>query len=914
MRRVFRILGGPRRIRREVDDELAFHLEMRTRRLMETGMTRDAAEREALRQFGDVDTVRQGCVTMDEQRERASSRANLFAEARQDVAYSLRSLARNAGFAAVVVIALAAGIGASTAIFTLIDAVLLRTLPVAHPEQLVVIGNPARVGGASHGGVRTDLLSYPLYRDVRERNHVFRDVSATGRTGRIDARIDETGGELEHPSGRFVSGNYFSVLGVGPAHGRLFDGGEDQTTGASPVAVISDAYWSRRFRRDPSAVGRTIVVDGSRLTIIGVARTGFTGEIVGIPTDIWIPVTMQDVLRPNDKMLTDRTADWLIVVGRLAPGATLAQARQEIPELIERAVVAGSPGTIAQTFLSSAPRYYVQSGATGVSRLRLTFQAPLLTLMAGVVLLLCIVCANVATLLLARSIARGREMAVRLTLGANRGRLVRQLLTESAVLAALGATAGSCVAWWGSRGLLALSGGAQGSLDLGIDLRVLGFTVGASVGAVLLFGLAPALRAARVDLAATMRAGATAVSRGGLGARGQRAPLGRLLIVSQVALSVVLLSGAAMLVRSLRNVRNVDVGLDREHLIVADLDITARGYRWERTSTLATTLRDRLSALPGVRAVAFSENGVFSGNESSTTIEMPGFAPRSSDDTVVAYDQVSAGYTTAIGGRLVGGRELGPRDEGALARTVVVNEAFANFYFPNGRAVGKYFHISDSLTIQIAGVVSDVRDHSLTEPPPRRVYFPFVHHDAQLGTPVTFVVEVRTAGDPADLVQAVRRTVAAVDPDLPIDAINPLTTLMQDSIRAERLVAQLAAAFGVLALLLAAIGLYGVMSYATVRRTGEIGLRVALGARQSDVLRLVVREAMVLVVAGVAIGLPLAFASSRLLRTQLHGVSPTDAPSMTAAAVVLIVSGLAATLLPAVRASRVSPTEALRAE
>jgi predicted permease len=928
VRKVFRIPVGRARIPRDVDDELAFHLEMRAQRLIAAGWSPDAAPQEALRQFGDVAAVRHDCVIMDEQRERAMKRAYVMEEFQQDVVYALRTLRRNIGFTLVIVCALAIGIGANTAIFTLINAVLVRSLPVQHPEQLVAIGNPVRVNSFSQGSPRTDLLAYPVYKDIRDHNRSFTGVLATGRAGRLDVRIDGTNGEFEHPRGRFVSANYFSVLGIRPAAGRVFNGTEDETPGSSPVATISHGYWTRRFHNDPAAIGRSIVVQGVRVTIIGVTLPSFTGEIVGASPDLWLPIGMQDALHPHQRVLNDLTSSWLLGLGRLAPGVTLEQARKEMTTLIERSIVSRATGTNGPAFLASKPKYYVSDGSKGFSRVRSTFHAPLLTLMIGVGLLLCIICANVANLLLARSIARGREMAVRLALGADRPRLVRQLLTESVVLALFGGAVGMFVAMWGSRGLLVLAaGGGTLPIDLAMDGWVLAFTLALSFAAVLLFGLVPALRASRVDLASTMRAGAHSVAGSALGHRGQRAPLGKLLIAGQVALSVVLLVGASMLVRSLRNVQSVDVGLDRDHLLVLDVDINARGYTivppgkplgttpsGPSLSSLVHTLRERFEALPGVVAVGYSENGIFSGTESGTSIEIPGFAMRTSDDSSVAYDQASPGYVNAIGGKVLQGRDLAASDEGQLARIALVNHALAQFYFPNQSAVGKFLHTQDSIAIQIVGVIADTRDHELEGTPARRMYFPYAHHDTLLGVPGSLRFEIRVAGDPAAFVQSVRRKVVAFDPALPIDGIDPLPTLMRQSISEERLVAQLATAFGVLALLLAGVGLYGVMTYAISRRTGEIGLRVALGAQRSNVLNMVLVDALRLVGVGVAIGLPLALASTRLLRTQLHGIDSIDPVSIAVAVGVLSSSAVVAVLIPALRAARVSPIVALRTE
>jgi len=914
VRRVFRLPFGSARIEQEVDDELTFHLEMRAQRLIAAGWDPDRARQEALRQFGDIGTVREDCVTMDEQRERAMQRANVIGELQQDLVYALRTLRRNVGFTALIVGALAVGIGANTAIFTLINAVLIRRLAVSHPEQLITIGVPTRTNSMSQGSPRTDLLSYPLYRDLRDHNQVLSGLLATGRPGRLDVRIGDASGGVEHPRGRMVTANYFSVLGVRPARGRVFDGSEDRVIGAAPMIVISDGYWTRRFKNDPNIVGRTILVNDIKMAIIGVAPASFTGEVVGLAPDMWLPLSMFDAIHPNQRVLNDRSTSFLLGLGRLAPGATLAGAEKALQPLMKQSIVDNAIGSTGKDFLASAPKYYFSSGATGFSPVRGTFQAPLFTLMIGVGLLLCIICANVANLLLARSIARGREMAVRLALGANRVRLIRQLLTESIVLAVIGAVTGMILAWWGSRGLLVLAAGGRQSLDLGLDLWVLGFTLALSVIAVLLFGLVPALRASRVDLATTMRANAHSVAGSALGSRGQRAPLGKLLIAGQVALSVILLIGAAMLVRSLRNVQTIDVGMDRDHLLIADVDIRARGYSADRWAALVHELHDRMAQIPGVAAVGYSENGIFSGTESGTTITVPGFTPKTPQDSVIAYDQASPGYINAIGGHLLAGRDLQPSDEGHLARIALVNQSLAKFYFPNQSAVGKYLHTQDSLTIQIVGVLADTRDHDLDGASARRAYFPYVHRDTMIGVPGSLRFEIRTRGEPSALVQDVRRAITAVDPTLAVGGIDPLTSLMKQSIAQERLLAQLATAFGTLALLLAGVGLYGVMTYAISRRTGEIGLRVALGAQRSDVLRMVLVDALRLVAIGLIVGLPLALFSTRALRTQLHGIEAIDPLSIAAAVSVLGLSAVVAVLVPALRASRVPPIVALRAD
>jgi predicted permease len=914
MRRALRLIFRRAQIAEAVDDELAFHLDMRTQRLIACGMPPEAAHREALRQFGDLESVRRDCVTFDEERERTMRRRNYSDELRQDVAYAARTLRRNVGFSLVVVLTLALGIGANTAIFTLINAVLLRPLDVPNASQLVAIGNPARVGSMSQGGPRFDLISYPLYQVLRQRAPMFQGVLASGRADRVDLVVD--GREAEHPRTRYVSGNYFTVLGVPAALGRTFGDEEDRARGASPVVVISYDYWTRRFAADRGAIGKKILINEVPMTVIGIARDGFRGEIVGTSYDVWLPITMQPVLMPNQKYLDDWSTSWLLLLGRLRPGATMEQARAAVATIARQAIVdhvsAFKYSPPANVFASArTDTVIVESGTRGFSRVRSNFHAPLLILMAGVALLLLIVCANVANLLLARSIARGREIGVRLALGAGRGRLVRQLLTESLVLALVGAAGGLLVASWGSRLLVTLAAdGGRIPLDLGLDWQVLAFTLLVSLAAVALFGLAPALRASRVDLATTMRAHTRAVS-GGLGAStGHGIPAAKLLIAAQVALSVVLLTGATLLVRSLRTLEQQPTGLDREHLLIVDLDVGSRGYATARRNALVEELAARFGRIAGVVGVSYSENGIFSGTESQTNVAVEGFTARATDDTMVAYDQVGPHYATAIGARLLQGRDLEPSDNDQTGYVALVNESFARFFFPGGNAVGKWLK-TDSTSIQIVGVINDVQDHDLRRAPVRRYYVPYLHAQGQ---PAAARYEIRTSGEPARIGPEVRRVVTAVDPRLPIDDVAPLSSLMRQSVTQERLLARLATGFGLGALLLAAIGLYGVMTYAVTRRTGEIGLRVALGAQRPGVVRLVVGDALRVVLLGFAVGLPVALGSLRLLGSQLHGIGTTDPISISVSLGVLVVSALIAVLVPALRASRVSPIVALREE
>jgi predicted permease len=915
----FRLQHGPQRVERDVDTELGFHLDMRTQRLIEHGLDPASARAQALRQFGDWDQVRSELVAIDSQQAKTDKRANYLAELRQDTVYAVRALRHNLGFALVVVLSLAIGIGANTAIFTLIDALLLRPLPVPEPDRLVVIGDPRRTNSASDGSLRTDLFSYPVYVDLSRRPQLLEGLAATGRTGRLDVTIDQAtspsarstldAAEAEHPRGRLVSGNYFAVLGVPTWIGRPLTVDDDRSANGSPVAVISYAYWQRRFQGDRGVLGRTITINRIPFTIVGVTPPGFHGEVVGRMTDIWMPLTVQPGLAKQD-WLTKPNTCWLLLVGRRSAGVTLAQVQAAYPTIVWRALAASIPSPDAMAGLTKE-ELSVAAGARGLSPIRALYAEPLTTLMAAVGLVLLVVCANVANLLLARGAARERELSVRMALGAGRVRVVRQLLTESLILGLLGGAAGLLLAIWGSQALLRLAANGAGAipLDVRMDWRVLGFTLALTGATAVLFGLAPALRATRVELGTSLRSGGRGTTGGLLGGPG-RIGAGKLLVVLQVALSLILLVGIGMLVRSTRELTKVDPGLARDRLLIVTVDAAPTGLEGEPLAGLARTLLERVRAIPGVAAASFSENGIFSGTESATNLQVVGFSPRTEDDTMANYDRVGPGYVTAIGARLVDGRDFTDRDDEHAPRVALINATMAAFYFPRGDAIGHRL-VVDSASYEVVGVVADTKDHELRQAPARRMYLPAY----QAGPiPLEFTLELRATGDPTQLMTAVRRELQAANASLLVLNNDPLSTLMRQSISQDLLVARVASFFGALALGLAALGLYGVMMYATLRRTSEFGLRMALGADNARVRGMVLGEALTLVAGGAVVGVPLALAASRLLRSQLYGVGPIDLPSIAAALGVLLVSAAIAGYLPAARAARVGPLEALRVE
>ncbi len=904
-------VSNRRSVEREVDDELAFHLEMRTQALIARGLAPDAARAVALETFGDVERVRLSCVTHDQERLTAMRRATFLDELQQDLSFAARTLRRNAGFLVVVVLTIALGIGANAAVFSLVNAVLLRPLPVPGARELVAVGDAGAVGAVSHQSNPSDFLfGGESYSWLRDSSRVFRGLAASGRADRIEVRTESSQAEPDRPRARFVSANYFQVLQVAAQRGRLFDGTEDRAIGAAPVAVISHAYWIRKLGSDPAAIGRELIINNVRVTVTGVTAPAFQGEVVGQSIDLFFPLTMQPVLMERHPWYRQPEAYWLTLLGRRLPGLSM----EDITAAVQRDVHAfyRSKGEWTEKEIT-AVEMPVSDGSRGFSRLRASYGTALITLMAGVGLLLLVICANVANLMLARAMARGREMSVRVAIGAGRGRLVRQMLVEALLLGGLGAAVGLLLARWGRAAILALvsDGGSPIPLGAPVDAMVVGYTAALALFATLLFGVAPALRASRVDLASALRAHARSMS-GTLGRRVAGLGSGRILITAQVALSLVLLIGASLLVRSLQSVQRVDTGIDREHLATVEVDLTERGYEGERLATFLRDAEARIRAVPGVTDVSWSELGIFSGSESGTTFTIPGYTATSERDTSAAYDRVGAGYAKALGARILRGRDITAADLDGRAPVMLVNATFAKFYFGNGDPISRAVRLNDSATVQIVGVVSDIRDRSLTDSMKRRFYLP--GRGSPFGEPGQASFLVRVAGDAAPLVPQLRAAVLAADPLIPIEAAVAVSDVMRQSIREERLLARLASAFGVLALLLASIGLYGVMSYAVQRRTSEIGLRTALGASRSVVVRHVLGDALRLVATGAAIGLPLGMGSSALLRSQLHGVGLMDPGSAVVAVVVLGMSAFAASLLPALRASRVSPMVSLQQE
>ena len=892
-------------VEQELDEELRFHVEREAEKYERQGMSREAALRRARLDFGGVEQMKEASRDV-----RGTARLESIV---RDLRYAIRSLTSRPAFTLTVIATLALGIGANTAIFTLVDALVLRPLPVSHPEQLVMVSDPTQVNNNNVGDPVTDFVSFLLYQDVRTHNSVFTDMYATGWSGPIDVQIGAgAGATAEQPRARFVTGNFFSVLGVAAYAGRTFTAAEDESPGQDPVAVLTYDYWQRRFSGSFSAIGSIMRINDVAVTIIGVTPPGFRGDVVGQPLDFWLPMMMDPVIQPGMNVLNDRAWSWLMVMGRLKPGVTLEQARREIPVVEANAVREHLSGIDLSRFeenLKGDP-IHVDPGARGFSERRAEYAKALWVMMAAVGLVILVVCANVSSLMLARIVARGREMTVRMTLGAGRGQLIQQMLIESTALAVVSSVLGLFAAAWGTRVLLTSVTSAANpvAIDTTPDARVLAFTATLTLACVLLFGLLPAFRATRVDLATSLRSQGRNLM-GAARVAGGRIPFGRALVVSQIALSMLLLIGGGLLVRSMQQLLHSDIGVDRDHVVAVRVRTSRSPYVGARLTRLRRDLVDRVSQLPGVDAAAFADHALFSGGASNYPVDVSGFTPQADTERFVSLDRVGPNFFHAIGARLIRGRDIEPSDF-ETGRVIVINETMARRYFGNRDPLGATVTL-DSVPRTIVGVVKDFQSSDVRGKPRREMYL--VYNDPHQGESGQAKLAVHVRGDPSRFVGSIRRAIEDVAPTLPI-AVDPVNDLVRGTVSEDVLLVQVTLFFCVVTLVLAALGLYGVTSYSTSQRTSEFGLREALGAEPGDVTRMVLGEAVRVAIIGVLIGVPLGLAATRLIRSQLFGVGTVDLPSLGIAIVVLVATAVAASYLPARRAAKVGPLEALRLE
>ena len=891
-------------VEQELEAELRFHIEHEAEKYERQGMSHESAMRRARLEFGGVEQMKEATRDM-----RGTARLESIG---RDLRYAIRSLKSRPAFTLTVVATLALGIGANTAIFTLVDALLLRPLRVSHPEQLVIVSDPAQVNNNDVGDPVTDFVSFLLYRDVRAGNTVFTDMYASGWSGPIDVKIGAgTDATAEQPHARFVTGNFFSVLGVPAYAGRTFTAAEDESPAQDPVVVLTYDYWQRRFSGSFSAIGSIMRVNDVAVTIIGVTPPGFAGDIVGQPLDFWLPMMMDPVIQPGMNLLNDRAWSWLMMMGRLKPGVALAKARQEVSAIEANAIREHLSGLELSQFeerLKQTP-IHVVSGARGFSERRAEYAKSLWVLMAAVGLVILVVCANVSSLMLARTVARGREMTVRLTLGASRGRLVQQMLIEGTVLAIASSVLGLLAATWGTRVLLASVSSASNpiAIDTAPDARVLAYTAAMTLASVLLFGLLPAFRATRVDLATSLRS----QGRNLMGtARVGHIPFGRALVVAQIALSMLLLIGGGVLARSMQQLLHSDIGVDRDHVVAVRVRTTRSQYVGPRLTQFRRDLAERVGRLPGVDAAAFADHGLFSGGASGFHVDVSGFVPQADSERQVSLDRVGPNFFHAIGARLIRGRDIELRDLVTGPPAVVINETMAKQYFAARDPLGGTV-TCDSVRYTIVGVVRDFQSSDVRGQRRREMYL--VYSNPRTGESGQAKLAVHVRGDPSRFVEPIRRAIEDVDRTLPI-FVNPVNDLVRGTVSQDVLLEQLTMFFGVVTLVLAALGLYGVTAYSTSQRTSEFGLREALGAEPGDVTRMVLGEAVRVAMVGVLIGVPVGLAATRLIRAQLFGVGTIDVPSLSLAIAALLVTAVVASYLPARRAANVGPLEALRLE
>ena len=827
---------------------------------------------------------------------------------RQDFRFALRSLRRAPAFTFVIVATLGLGVGANTAIFSLMDQVLLRMLPVRDPAALVLLDGPGPFSGRSNG---PQVFSVPMFRGLQEGS---RDV-VEGLFARFETSATlAVGRQSERISAELVSGGYFPLLGVPAVLGRTLGPEDDRAPAGHPVAVLSYGFWQRRFGGQSNVLNQDIRINGHPMTIVGVAARDFGGVEMSAAVDVFVPLMMKAQMTPTWDDLDSWRSRWINVMGRLKPGvspdeaaAALNVAYRQLLQEDLKTITRLPGGTFRERFL--AKNLQVLPGAKGRSQLRSQFSTPLVVLMGMVGLVLLIACANVANLLLARAASQQKEVAIRLALGAGRWRVVRTRLTECAVLAAAGAVLGVIVAWW-TTGLLIETlpfDRAARTLSSEPDGRVVLFALAVSSVTALLFGLAPAFQATKPALTAALKDDAGTVAGSGRQARFRKG-----LVVVQVALSVLLLAGAGLFARSLYNLRTLNPGFVTENLLQFSVDPALSGYSRERAQSLFTQMRDQLAMLPGTVSVSAAVVPAMTESMWSSTVNVQGYQRKEGEDTNPAVNAVTPGHFATMGMPLVAGRDFRQTDLLGAPQVAVVNETMAKYFWGEETPVGRRFGWgrSEDYAIEVIGVVRDSKFGTLRDEIPRFVYTPYMQQEAL--DQMTFYV--RTRGDAGGVPAAARQVVQRLDPSLPIFDMKTMEAQVDESLFLERLVAALSMLFGGLATALAAVGLYGVMSYTVSRRTREIGIRMALGAARGSVLWMVLREVAIMATSGIVLGVPVAIGLSRFVQSQLYGLSPADPATLSLAAVVLTGVALLAGYVPARRATRVDPIRALRYE
>jgi predicted permease len=839
----------------------------------------------------------------------------------RDLRFSLRGMGKSPGFAATVIATLALGIGANTAIYSFMDAILLRALPVQNPESLVVLNwhskdHPPVIHSMTGSNFRDPKLGqtspnfpYQAFEFLRDNNPVFSSIFAFNNAGRLNLQIH---GQVDLAGGQYVSGAFFSSLGVPPAAGRLIDASDDRP-GAPPVTVIGFGYAQRRFGDIAKAVGESILINGNPFTIVGVAAPEFFGVNPAGAQDFYLPLhaslLLETMFTGDRDKYVNRNYYWAEMMGRLRPGVSRQQAQAALAPMFQHFVESTATNEKER---SDLPALLVREGAGGLDSLRRQYSQPLYVLMTLVGLILAIACANIANLLLARTTARRREMALRLSLGAGRLRVVRQLLTESVLLGSLGGLLGVVFAQWGIRALTLLLGNGRENFTLHATLnwRVLAVTLALSVGTGILFGLAPAIQSTRVDLISALKQTRGSEHRLRLHSW-LRVSLSQALAVAQIAISLLLLVAAGLFLHTLTNLNSIALGFNRENLLLFTINAKQAGYKDDALIRFYENLQARLSTMPGVRNVTSSNYALVSNSVSSTGVKVSGLTGKNPGSSVL---YVGPGFFSTMQIPLLLGREIDQRDVGASAAVAIVNEVFVKTYFGNQNPVGQHFGLGGkdkTDDLEIIGVAKTARYSSLKQDIPAVAYVPYSQSLRFLGQ---MVYELRAAGDPLALAANTRQAVRQADARVPISNLTTQARQIDQTIGQERTFATLCSCFAVLAVLIACVGLYGLMAYNVARRTNEIGIRIALGARRPRVIWMILREALAMALVGLGIGLPAALAASRFLQSFLFQMKPTDPLSLTLAASTLLAAALLAGYMPARRAAKVDPWRSLRDE
>jgi len=820
---------------------------------------------------------------------------------------ALRNLLRNPAFAATAILSLALGIGANSAIFTLTNQILLRVIPVKEPQRLVAFHWTGQfIGGSTRG--YEDSFSYPMYADLRASSAAF-----TGIAARYQDSVDVSDkGPAQRATAELVSGNYFEVLGVTPAIGRLITPEEDKRQGGEPYVVLSYEYWQRRFGGDPSALDRAIDVNGHPMTVLGVAQRGFNGLALMSPADLFVPLTMKTVVTPTWDHMSRRDSIWLHLFARLGPGTDPRRAQTSLAVPYRAALEHdlaenGRSANFIARYLKNQLR--LVEGAQGFGGLREFFSKPLYVLLAMVGTLLLIACANVASLLITRAQGRQKEISIRLALGATRRSLMRLMLTESLVIAVVSGALGLLLSDWIASllvGMLPFSN-IGAAIRTSPDWRILAFTAAISLLAALMAGVTPALQATRPDLAPALKSDSRTSSLG-LGQTRFR----RVLICGQVALSFLLLAAAGLFARSLYKVMTVDSGIETGRLLAFSIDPSMHNYKPDRARRLFMGLESSLARIPGAQAASGVSYAVLAENNWQNTVHIEGYRPSTGEDMNPGYNEMLPGFFSTAGVPLTSGRDFNDRDTAGAPSVVIVNETFQRRFFPHESPLGRHIGWGDSgpTPMEIVGVVKDMKEGDLKEKPKPWTFTPVLQNPA----PGAVTFYVRTARDPLTVAQAARQVVRRMDAGLPVYDLKTLDTQIDETHFLDRLFASLSVAFGLLATLLASVGLYGITAFNVSRRTQEIGIRMALGAARGNVLRLVMREMLILAGAGLIIGVPATLVLGRLVESQLYEMKAANPMVIGGATAVVLLVSILAGYIPARRATRIDPMQALRWE